>query len=125
MQQVKKVGELVTIASVNVNVNASALPGVDRNAAESRRANTASPSQQATPENASTAERQQFVLGAGAYRRVLATLESDRSAETGARVQRDGEGSYIGQRAQRAYQDAAADGQREALASLFGVDLFA
>ncbi len=103
---------------------------IERTAAEARRADANQPNEASNAESKNReapvgAERQQFVLGASAYRRVLSTLESERGGETPPRVLRDGDGSFTSQRAQRAYQDASSDGERESMARLFGVDVFA
>ncbi len=108
-----------------VNLNAGNLLGVDRSPAEPRRNEASQPERERTREAEAQPSRPEFVLGAGAYRRVLATLESDAAASSKERVQRDGDGSFTGQRAQRAYQNAADEGERESVARLFGVDVFA
>lgn len=113
----------------SINLNASGLLGFERNPAESRRldAEAANAARKAESQARVQADngRQDFVLGTNAYRRVLATLETDQTAASSERVQRENAGSYTGQRAQRAYQATAGDKDRESLAQLFGVDLFA
>lgn len=108
-----------------VNLNAGSLLGLERSPAEARRNEASQPERERARESGAQPSRQEFVLGANGYRRVLATLESDAAASSKERVLREGEGSYTGQRAQRAYQDAAGDGERESVARLFGVDVFA
>ena len=98
---------------------------VERSPAEPRRNDASAPERERSRDAEALPSRQEFVLGASGYRRVLATLESDAAAGSKERVLRDGDGSYTGQRAQRAYQDAAGDGERESVARLFGVDVFA
>ena len=109
----------------SVNLNAGNLLGLERSSAEARRNEASQPERERLRESEAQPTRPEFALGAGAYRRVVATLESDAAASSKERVLRDGDGSYTGQRAQRAYQDAANDGERESVARLFGVDVFA
>lgn len=120
-----RLGEDCCVAVGNVNLTAgevlSRQLGPDRGAADPRRAERgASESDARSNEGA----RPAFVLGAAAYQRVLATLETERGAGVRPQLLRETEGSYTGQRAQRAYQSAASDGEQESLARLFGVDVF-
>lgn len=109
----------------SVNLNAGNLLGLERSSAEARRNEANQPERERLRQAEAQPTRPEFALGAGAYRRVVATLESDAAASSKERVLREGDGSYTGQRAQRAYQEAAGDGERESVARLFGVDVFA
>ncbi len=107
----------------SINLNANSLLGFERSPAETRRLEIDADNAARKSEAQANNPRQDFVLGASAYRKVLATLESDQTAASTERLQQDSS-SYTGQRAQRAYQAAADDQDREALTQLFGVDLF-
>lgn len=128
----------MTIGSVNCSP--SQLLASDPVTADARRSDL--PSRQNSEANSGnpdavanrTAARSEFVLGASAYRTVVATLESESEAapeRSGVQDQRRNPAlsanvafSYTGQRAQRSYQDAGLVNERESLSSLFGVDLF-
>lgn len=112
----------MTIANVTSSSNHSF--AIDRQALEARRTYGASDGgnrSEAEPgTSTAVSTRQDFVLGASAYRRVLATVESDHAAA----VALNGSTSYSGQRALRSYQDAGQLIERDVISSLFGVDFF-
>ena len=124
----------------NVAHSPTQLLAADRVSTDARRPD-ANRRDQESSATSPVATRQEFVLGAAAYRRVLATLESDRSGafsphEDGGSyaaihqsvsyqaVNYQSNTSYTGHRAQRAYQDTTQGNERESLSSLFGVDVF-
>lgn len=114
----------MAIGSVDLQV--PLLPGLQRSAADSAPP-PAAPDRREANANATpaAATRQEFLLGATGYRRVLATLEPDRDGAVPERIaQRESAGSFTGQRALRAYQDAGSDDNRDNLSTLFGVDLY-
>ncbi|NQD37708.1 hypothetical protein HPT27_11790 [Permianibacter sp. IMCC34836] len=148
----------MTIGSVNCSPSAlhtsDAVTADARRSASPNRQNLDANASQSAADNASSGARPEFVLGASAYRRVLATLELERSSapddggEQNARRAADvstslsraassdasanataikadaAATSYTGQRALRSYQDSGQLSERESLSSLFGVDLF-
>ena len=66
----------------NINLNANSLLGFERSPAETRRLEIDADNAARKSEAQANNPRQDFVLGASAYRKVLATLESDQTAAT-------------------------------------------